>query len=161
MPIRWATSATASGPTSTVSCAKIVFTEPAIAFSIDIVPADWSPAFDRLHGCPSVSQNGSGIVIDEGPARTSSGEIPRSRAATRTNGLNALPACRRACVARLNSLRAKLLPPTIARIAPLLGSIATSAASGSDRDGREVRIARSAARCHSMSRVVRTRSPPR
>ena len=45
--------------------------------------------------------------------------------------MNALPAWRRACVARLNSLFMKLRPPTIARIAPVRGSIATRAASGS------------------------------
>ena len=96
-----------------------MFTEPAIAFSNDMVPAHWSPAFVTVQGFPFVSQNGSGIVIEDGPYRTSSGEIPRSSAASSTNGLNALPAWRRPWVARLNSLRPKLRPPTIARIAPV------------------------------------------
>ena len=41
---------------------------------------------------------------------------PRSIAAVKTIGLKSEPTWRRACVARLNLLRAKLKPPTMARI---------------------------------------------
>ncbi len=43
------------------------------------------------------------------------------------NGLKLEPGCRALCVARLNLLRWKLRPPVSARIAPSLGSSATSA----------------------------------
>src|SRR5580765_4113887 len=51
-------------------------------------------------------------------------------------------------------------PPTIARIWPFLGSIATSAPSGSDGLGRCALTAASAARCNPRSREVVTRYPP-
>ena len=58
------------------------------------------------------------------------GEIPCRNAVARTIGLNDEPGCRSACVARLNWLSRKFDPPTIARTAPVRGSIATSAADG-------------------------------
>ena len=58
------------------------------------------------------------------------GEIPCRSAVASTIGLNDEPGCRSAWVARLNWLSRKFEPPTIARTAPVRGSIATSAAAG-------------------------------
>src|SRR4051812_25547519 len=52
---------------------------------------------------------------------TVAGEYPASSAAAYTNGLNAEPLCRLACVARLKRLSEKSRPPTIARTAPVAG----------------------------------------
>lgn len=41
--MRWATSTTWSGPTTVTSWAKIVFTEPAVADTRSMVPAEASP----------------------------------------------------------------------------------------------------------------------
>ena len=46
-------------------------------------------------------------------------------------GLKLEPGCRQACVAWLNLLRLKSKPPTRARIAPVLGSVESKAASTS------------------------------
>ena len=46
-----------------------------------------------------------------------------------------------ACVARLNRLALKSRPPTIARTSPVVGSIATSAASSARRSGRSSALA--------------------
>ena len=58
------------------------------------------------------------------------GAIPLRSAAASTIGLKDDPGCRSACVARLNWLRWKFVPPNIAFTAPVRGSIATSAAAG-------------------------------
>ncbi len=61
------------------------------------------------------------------------GEIPRSRAVIRANGLNEEPAWRPVAppVARFSRanfcLAKKSLPPTMARISPVLGSITVMA----------------------------------
>ena len=49
-------------------------------------------------------------------------------AAVYTKGLNDEPGCRLAWVARLNLLSLKSRPPIIAKMRPLVGSIATKAA---------------------------------
>src|ERR687886_669884 len=64
-----------------------------------------------------------------------SGEIPWARASARTKGLNELPACRWAWVARLNLTLSKSDPPTIALTAPVAGSTETRAAEGSPASG--------------------------
>lgn len=66
-------------------------------------------------------------------------------AVMKVNGLAALPVWRRACVARLNFTRVKSRPPTMALMAPVVGSIATSAADGSPRALRWAAMAASAA----------------
>ena len=84
-------------------------------------------------------------------------------AAVRVNGLNAEPACRReGATARFTLLVSWLGsgPPTIARISPVRGSIATSAALGSVFDGRWSATDCSAAFCICLSRLVYTRRPP-
>jgi hypothetical protein len=60
---------------------------------------------------------------------TDSAVNPRSMAAEYKIGLKSEPTCRRACVARLNLLRAKSKPPTMARIWPVRLSTASSAPS--------------------------------
>ena len=79
----------------------------------------------------AVAHRGSFTTIDGGPFHLDSREIPCVMAADSVNGLNELPACRRACVARLNWLPEKERPPTSARTWPVDGSMATSAADGS------------------------------
>ena len=60
------------------------------------------------------------------------GEKPNSNAVAKTNGLNADPVCRRACVARLKPpVALTLVPPTMARTAPS-GDMTTTAACASD-----------------------------
>ena len=56
--------------------------------------------------------------------------MPLRNALARTIGLNDDPGWRSACVARLNWLRLKFVPPNIALTLPVRGSIATSAAAG-------------------------------
>jgi len=102
------------------------------------------------------------------PASISSGfesnsvaeEMPCRKAVARTIGLNDEPGCRSAWVARLNWLRRKLVPPNITRTAPVLGSIATSAAAGPSSSGSTFSIASRASSCKPRSIVVVTRSPP-
>ena len=89
-----------------------------------------------------------------------SGAIPLWRALARTIGLNDEPGCRSACVARLNWLRRKFVPPNIALTAPVLGSIATSAAAGPLGSVRIFWIASRAFSWRSRSIVVVTSSPP-
>ena len=55
------------------------------------------------------------------------GGRPFCTAAAYTIGLNVEPGWRSACVARLNFESSKSRPPTMARTAPLRGSIATNA----------------------------------
>jgi hypothetical protein len=54
IPIRWATSTTASGPTVVTSWANTVFTECAVACVSVKMPASESLAFESSHGCPFV-----------------------------------------------------------------------------------------------------------
>ena len=56
--------------------------------------------------------------------------MPLRSALASTIGLKEDPGWRSACVARLNWLRRKFVPPNIAFTAPVCGSIATSAAAG-------------------------------
>ena len=84
-------------------------------------------------------------------------------AAASVNGLNADPACRPeppSPVARFTFDVAKFFPPYIARTAPSLGSIATSAAAGPPGSFRRVATASSAYPCIPESSVVVTCSPP-
>ncbi len=53
--------------------------------------------------------------------------FPEESAAVYTKGLKADPGCLLACSARLNCDAAKSVPPTMARIAPVCGSRATTA----------------------------------
>ena len=74
----------------------------------------------------------AGRVAHRARRRGSSvGVKPRSIAAVYTIGLNVDPIWRYACTARLNLLRLKLQPPTIALIWPVWLSIASSAPSTS------------------------------
>ena len=59
------------------------------------------------------------------------GVKPRSIAAVYTIGLKVDPSCRYACTARLNLLRVKLQPPTMALIWPVWLSMARIAPSAS------------------------------
>jgi hypothetical protein len=54
MPIRCATSTTASGPTTVTTCANTVFTECSVACSSVNVPDSESLEFDSVHGAPFV-----------------------------------------------------------------------------------------------------------
>ena len=84
-----------------------------------------------------------------------SGLTPRSTAAVSTNVLNVEPACRRPCETRLYWFFFEFgVTATIARIAPLLGSIETSADDGSVLYGSVSWIARRAAICSLRSTVV-------
>ena len=101
------------------------------------------------------------MTIDGGPLKVESSEIPWLTAVASTNGLKALPACRWPWEARLNWRRSPLGTSTsIARIFPLRGSIATSAAAGSFFDRRIPPIASFAAFCSRGSIVVLIRRPP-
>jgi hypothetical protein len=71
------------------------------------------------------------MVSSAGPVQIDLSEMRCSIAVARVNGLKALPAWRWAWVARLNWACSKSFPPTIARTAPVAGSMATSAAEGS------------------------------
>jgi hypothetical protein len=88
------------------------------------------------------------------------GAIPLRSAAANTIGLKDEPGCRSACVARLNWLRWKFVPPNIALTAPVRGSIATSAAAGPFGSWRIFSIACRALSWRSRSMVVVTSSPP-
>ncbi len=92
-------------------------------------------------------------------------------AAARANGLNDEPAwrplppnvsvlSRSPETARFTCDWLNPRPPTMARISPVLGSIATNAPSGSDGLGRCAFTAASAARCNPRSSDVVTRNPP-
>ena len=73
-PIRRAVLATWSGPTSTTSWAKIVFTELARASLSAMVPADSSAKLLTSHGLYfSSRQRGSSMVTWGGPDITASG----------------------------------------------------------------------------------------
>jgi hypothetical protein len=73
------------------------------------------------------------MVREPGSRHLEPSEIPFSSAAASVKTLNALPAWRRLWLARLNSMsRRPGANAVIARIAPLAGSIATSAAAGSE-----------------------------
>lgn len=131
-----------------------------MASSRVMVPSEESPALWTVHGSPPVSHRRSGMVISAGPFHIDFGETLDSMAAANVNGLKADPACRRAWVARLNLAVSKSRPPTMARISPVAGSMATRAAEGSCGSGRCAATASSAARCMELSRLVRTRRPP-
>src|SRR6476659_10202227 len=103
------------------------------------------------------------MVIWAGPDQYEVRLYPCSIAAVGVIGLKADPACRReGGTARFSLLVSSLGsgPPTMARISPLLGSIATTAADGSVLAGRSSATAASAACCIRLSRLVWTRSPP-
>src|SRR5690242_3587275 len=106
-------------------------------------------------------QIGSGIVSDGGPFHTELSGIPSSSAAVSVNSLNVLPAWRRDWVARLNAmLRWPGAATAIARIAPVPGVIATTAAAGSPGLPSQLPIAFVASRCSRGSSVVVTFIPP-
>ena len=88
------------------------------------------------------------------------GEMPCRSAVASTIGLKDEPGCRSAWVARLNWLSRKFEPPTIARTAPVRGSIATSAAAGPPGFLRTLSIALWAVSCSSRSIVLVTLRPP-
>ena len=69
------------------------------------------------------------------------GDTPCFSAVARTKGLKEEPAWRSPCTARLNWLWRKLSPPYIARISPVLGRMATSAADGPFGSFKTVSIA--------------------
>ena len=102
------------------------------------------------------------------PSSTVTGVKPCSSAAAKSSGLNAEPGWRRLRQARLNCEVRKSRPPTIARMSPVRGSIATSAAwsSGALKRASPSATARSAASCSSGTNEVRTSqsggwSPPK
>jgi hypothetical protein len=108
-------------------------------------------------------QIGSSIVIEFGPYHRESRSKPCSIASARVNALKAEPACRPVPplnVARFTWEEAKSFPPAIARMCPVEGSIATSAAPGSCRLGRCVWTARSASAWYPRSSEVVTCRPP-
>ena len=86
--------------------------------------------------------------------------MPLRNAAASTIGLKDDPGWRSACVARLNWLRRKFVPPNIALTAPVRGSIATSAAAGPSGLRATFSIASRAFSWRSRSIVVVTSSPP-
>ena len=126
------------------------------------VPASSSLALLTDQNEPSLFlHSGAVITMWGGPFHVELSEMWASIAAASVNGLNALPAWRPApSVARLNWLLAKFWPPTMARIAPVFGSMATSAAEGSPGVFRMLAMACSAWCCMARSSVVVTRRPP-
>ena len=101
------------------------------------------------------------MKIDTGrDANVVEGEIPSFKAVASTNGLNDEPAWRSPCTARLNWLSRKLSPPYMARISPVRGRIATSAAAGLPDSVNTDSIALRASSCSRRSIVVCTLSPP-
>ena len=88
------------------------------------------------------------------------GAIPCRNALASTIGLKDEPGWRSACVARLNWLRWKFVPPNIARTAPVRGSMATSAAAGPFGSSSTFWIASRALSWRSRSIVVVTSRPP-
>ena len=88
------------------------------------------------------------------------GEIPSFNAVASTKGLNEEPGCRSPWTARLNWLWRKLSPPYIARISPVRGRTAASAADGPFGSFSTLWIAWRASFCSRRSIVVWTSSPP-
>ena len=102
-------------------------------------------------------------MIVFGPYQRESSRKPCSIASARVNALNADPAWRPVPplnVARFSWEVAKSVPPAIARMCPVEGSIATSAAPGSSGLGRWDSIASSAAAWSPRSSDVVTCRPP-
>ena len=88
------------------------------------------------------------------------GAIPCRNALASTIGLKEEPGCRSACVARLNWLRRKFVPPNIAFTPPVRGLIATRAAAGPFDWWSTFWIASRAFSWRSRSIVVVTSRPP-
>src|ERR671937_1026046 len=87
IPILCATSTTCAGPTRITTWAKIVFTEWAIAWASDMVPAFSSAKLWTIHGPFALRQRRLGIVRDGGPCQTEFSEIPCSMAAVNVKTL--------------------------------------------------------------------------
>src|SRR6266480_2578149 len=119
-------STTFVGPSWATTCAKIVFTECAVAPASVKVPASPSPALTGCHwpsGWVGSVQPGTASV--DGPYQYAFRSYPACIAAARVNALNAEPASRPdppAIVAKFSLLWAQSRPPAIARICPLVGS---------------------------------------
>ena len=110
---------------------------------------------------PFVEHFGSVIVSEDGPERPVYTEMSWLIAVASVNGLNALPAVRPLCDARLNfNVRPSGRYETIAFTAPVRGSIATTDAAGSVFTRNTPATAFRAAYCIRGSSVVRTCSPP-
>ncbi len=96
-----------------------------------------SPAVAVVVGGDVPGRRGRVRLVVEGAGderRFEPGSIPCDTAVVSTKVLNVEPACRRACAARLNSFFVRPgMTPVIALIAPVAGSIATSAEAGSVR----------------------------
>jgi hypothetical protein len=108
-----------------------------------------------------------GLPFDGGPSNgaeryfVAHGLIRSSIARVSTNGLKADPACRRPCAARSKNWTPPGATEVSARMAPFLGSMATTAAAGSFlRSSCDFTAAR-AARWSFPWMVVCTLSPPR
>src|SRR5436189_8717 len=98
-------------------------TDSSMLVIVAAVPSD-STSYGRggSYDSPSAPGNGTGSST-----MTSVGLKPLSSAAAYTNGLNDEPGWRSAWTARLKLLSFQSRPPASARIAPVLGSIATTA----------------------------------
>ena len=94
IPMSWAALTTFSGPTSRISCANTTLIESCVAPHRLSYPASPAPsAFDtHEQSFPLHSGRNNGDFVE----KTEPGGIPSRNAATRVNGLNDDPGCRRA-----------------------------------------------------------------
>src|SRR2546423_4205726 len=127
-PIFWAIFATRRVPSFKPSSANTELSEWAVAFARVVTPEySLSKLFTTNFSFPRVPGTGK-IFLRE--LHSEYGLTPWVSAVARANGLNDEPGCRWPLVARLNGLRSKLVPPTIALTSPVLLSITTIDAPG-------------------------------